>query len=423
MALTVPVEEIVASNANGLLGARPSWERIPLGQLAAVQNGAAFKSEHFNTEGRGLPLLRIRDVLSDRTDAFYDGPYEPELIVNPGDLVVGMDGDFNCAQWRGPRALLNQRVCRIGIKNDQLNPKFLALLLPGYLAAINVVTSSVTVKHLSSRTVKQIPVPVPARAEQDRVVDVVEARASRLDDASTLVNDSVDRLSALRRSVLDAAVRGSWERVALDDVLLSLRNGIFVSRPAARPPGIPIFRISAVRPMALDVTDVRYAPAGLEPDDNFFAQDGDLLFTRYSGNPNFVGACGLVEALPEPILYPDKLIRAVVDRSVADPGFLQIACSAGETLAEIISRRKTTAGQVGIAGGQLKNVSVPLPPLEVQRAINASARVTLHVLGRTRRDIESINESGQQLRIAILRSALGGCHGDAQTSPYSEALP
>ena len=144
MALTVPLSEIVEKSSNRLLGKHASWGRVLLGYIATVLNGFAFKSSEFSNSG-GVPLIRIRDVGKDQSETTYLGEYDHRYVVEPGDLLVGMDGDFNCARWRGPRGLLNQRVCKITLKSDIYLPKFLDYTLPGYLKAINDVTSSVTV--------------------------------------------------------------------------------------------------------------------------------------------------------------------------------------------------------------------------------------------------------------------------------------
>lgn len=112
MTFTASLDDLVEENDKGLLGAHETWLRVPLRQVATVINGFAFPSSRF-TPDQGTPLLRIRDILTDRTEARFDGEYDPRYLVNTGDLVVGMDGDFNCALWRGSEALLNQRVCRI----------------------------------------------------------------------------------------------------------------------------------------------------------------------------------------------------------------------------------------------------------------------------------------------------------------------
>src|SRR5262245_19493652 len=109
MALTVSVDEIVQGSRDPLLAIRPNWKRVRLREIASVLNRFAFKSAQF-TKSDGTPLIRIRDVGSDSTDTNYAGDFEERYVVESGDLLIGMDGDFNCARWRGPRGLLNQRV-------------------------------------------------------------------------------------------------------------------------------------------------------------------------------------------------------------------------------------------------------------------------------------------------------------------------
>jgi type I restriction enzyme S subunit len=90
------------------------------------------------------------------------------------------------------------------------------------------------------------------------------------------------------------------------------------------------------------------------------ALPGDLLFTRYNGNLRFVGACAEVPADAPRLTYPDKLIRV---RMVADasPSFIALACSVGESRQQIQASVRTTAGQAGISGHDLKNVIVRIP--------------------------------------------------------------
>lgn len=155
-----------------------------------------------------MPLIRIRDVGEDRAETNYVGEYSPECIVEPGDLLIGMDGDFNCARWHGPRGLLNQRVCRVVLTSDIYHPKLLDYALPGYLKAINDVTSSVTVKHLSSRTVAEIPLPLPPIRQQQKIVAEIEKQFSRLDEAVANLKRVKANLKRYKTAVLKAAVEG-----------------------------------------------------------------------------------------------------------------------------------------------------------------------------------------------------------------------
>src|SRR5688572_25355403 len=112
MALGRKPIEIVNDGKHQLLVKGENWSRIFLREIAKVQNGFAFSSKYF-VKTEGMPLIRIRDIDKVITIDKYKGKYSSDFIVKKGDILVGMDGDFKAAIWKGADALLNQRVCRI----------------------------------------------------------------------------------------------------------------------------------------------------------------------------------------------------------------------------------------------------------------------------------------------------------------------
>ena len=132
MALTVSIQELVAGSKSPLLAIRPQWSRVRLGDVAEVLNGFAFKSSQFSRD-EGMPLIRIRDVGGDGSDTKYTGEYDDRYLVRAGDLLVGMDGDFNCARWRAAPGLLNQRVCKVSVDPHVYEPRLLDYVLPACL--------------------------------------------------------------------------------------------------------------------------------------------------------------------------------------------------------------------------------------------------------------------------------------------------
>ena len=207
MSFNESVDDLVAFNETGLLGAHPSWSRVRLQDVCSILNGFPFPSKQFRSSG-GTSLIRIRDVMRGWSETSFHGSFDPVYIVRHGELVVGMDGDFNCALWAGSEALLNQRVCKLTPADGFYDLRLLAYVLPGYLAAINAKTSAITVKHLSSKTVAEIPLPLPPRSEQSRLVEAIESFLSRLDDAMATLERVQRNLKRYRASVLKAAVEG-----------------------------------------------------------------------------------------------------------------------------------------------------------------------------------------------------------------------
>jgi len=204
----------VSERLNELLP--PSWGSVRLGDIARVQNGAPFKSKLFNRTGEGMPLIRIRDVGADGTSTFYSGDYDDAYVVRAGDILIGMDGEFRCRRWRGRAALLNQRVCRLLVDATQYEPSFLLAFIQPYLDAVEQVTSSITVKHLSSKTVADLRLPAPPLPEQRRIVTRIESLQARSRRAREAVDAIPPLLERFRQSVLAAAFRGDltadWRR-------------------------------------------------------------------------------------------------------------------------------------------------------------------------------------------------------------------
>jgi len=207
MALGLTPQQIIDKNAHPLLRINENWTRVDLNSVADVQNGYAFSSKEFSKDA-GLPLIRIRDILKDKTEDFYTGNYPSEFLVNKGDILIGMDGDFNASVWKGSKGLLNQRVCRIIPFSTNYFTTFLVICLQPYLNAINSETSAVTVKHLSSKTIQKIPLPLPPLPEQRAIVSKIEQLFSDQDNGINNFKKAQEQLKIYRQVVLKNACEG-----------------------------------------------------------------------------------------------------------------------------------------------------------------------------------------------------------------------
>lgn len=123
-----------------------SWTQTGIYSLANIIYGAPFASKQFNTEGNGRPIIRIRD-LKDQQFATYTTEVHPKgYLLHPGDIVVGMDGEFRPYIWGNDEAWLNQRVCVF--ENKRPNGKaFLYFTIKPLLFAIEQTQVATTVIH------------------------------------------------------------------------------------------------------------------------------------------------------------------------------------------------------------------------------------------------------------------------------------
>ena len=164
-----------------------------LPELCEIQYGYAFDSACFTEDNTYLPLVRIRDVKRGHSETFYSGNYPSDYVIDSGSLLVGMDGEFNIARWKGGHALLNQRVCKITAK-ENVNEEFIRFALSKALKEIENRTAFVTVKHLSAKELNQLEIDIPNYTTQTDVAKVltqiesiISARQQQLQKLDELV--------------------------------------------------------------------------------------------------------------------------------------------------------------------------------------------------------------------------------------------
>ena len=226
---------------------KTGWQRKKLADVLKIQNGYAFDSKNFNSS-KGMPLVRIRSLkLGIEAETFFDGPYDDKYVVKAGDLLIGMDGEFGCYEWKGEPSLLNQRVCRLQDFTGQLIPKFLFYGVNDYLKAIEDVTGFTTVKHLSSKQILDIDFPVPPLPEQHRIVAILDEAFDGIATARANAEKNLQNARALFESHLQSVFtqRGEgWIERSIGDIC-TLKSGTSVGVSLEKAKGeIPYVKVS-----------------------------------------------------------------------------------------------------------------------------------------------------------------------------------
>ncbi|WP_312994279.1 restriction endonuclease subunit S [Chryseobacterium flavum] len=145
-----------------------------LGEVCNILNGYAFESKRFNNEGIGIPLIRIRDINTGFSNTYYTGNYDSRFVVENGDILIGMDGDFRAVKWQHDKALLNQRVCRLQDFKEDVYPDFIFYIIYNELNRIHTKIEGTTVKHLSSKELSKSIIPIPPIDIQKNIAHTLE---------------------------------------------------------------------------------------------------------------------------------------------------------------------------------------------------------------------------------------------------------
>ena len=117
--------------------------------------------------------------------------------------------------------------------------------------------------------------------------------------------------------------------------------------------------------------------------------EGDLLFARRSLTAEGAGKCSIVKEIVEQTTFESSIIRARPRQDEVDSDFLYYLFDShiGKYLLGTIKRQVAVAG---ITGGDLKELELPIPGLEEQKAI-------AHILGSLDDKIELNRQMNQTL--------------------------
>ena len=252
-----------------------TWTIRRVGDMARLINGHPFDSDDFTPTG-DVPLVRIRDITAADFETYVPQHTVPQdKVLKDGDVVIGMDGDFNVIRWRRGTAALNQRVCALR-DTGVSDLRFLAYALPDHLKVINDLTYSTTVKHLSSGQVTGLRIIAPDRGEQGRIADYLDRETATIDALIEKQRRLVDGLQSRRRALLDEV----WLRAQDVGARQRLKWHLRPSSETA-PPGeevLSVYRDHGVVPKSSRTDNFNRTPENVER--YLWVRAGDVVVNK-----------------------------------------------------------------------------------------------------------------------------------------------
>ncbi len=378
---------------------KEGWGSIELSKVAKVQNGYAFDSKLFNESGEGVPLIRIRDIKRGYSYTFTTENCDEQYFVKDGDLLIGMDGDFNVCVWKGGHSYLNQRVCRV-IPSDTILSRFLYYYLPYPLQSINNKTSFSTVKHLSSKQVNAITIPFPSISEQQAIVSRLDAAFAKIDALKANAEKQLNDARALFQAELSESMmpKEGWEEKTIGDICEIIRGKRFVRADIVQD-GVPCIHYGDIYThYGLSVTKTRGCIKPELEKKMRFEEKNDVVVVQ-AGENNWDIGVGVAYFGEEPAAVHDACFILKHKQNPMYISYYLRSYNYHWYLVDYVHEGKICS----FLKPALEKASIPLPPLSEQQQIVAH----LDALSAKVKELEKINEQTQKecdaLKQAMLR--------------------
>ena len=338
--------------------------------ICDIQYGYAFDSAYFTENSCYPPLARIRDVKRGYSETYYSGGYPEEYILASGDLLVGMDGEFNIARWKCDGALLNQRVCKL-IAKKGTNEEYLRFAMMKVLKEIERRTAFVTVKHLSAKELNKLQLVVPDLSTQNKIAEIL----SRLEKIIGLRRQELKRLDDLIKARFvemfgDPYVNPlKWKKLKIKDaVTIEPQNGLYKPQSdyVTDGTGIPILRIDGFYDgMVTDFASLKRLKCSETERQRYLLLEDDIVINRVN-SIEYLGKCAHIKEILEDTVYESNMMRMHFDPEYYNPVYIcKLLCSQ-YIYDQIVNHAKKSVNQASINQKDVLDFNIYQPPLDLQ---------------------------------------------------------
>jgi len=159
--------------------------------------------------------------ISDLKKMWFSKSEREKFQLKKDDLIVCEGGEVGrAAIWKGEieRCFIQNAVHRVRGKKGKLN-KFLYywLYFLKNIGYIDLICNKATISHLTEEKLKKMPLLIIDIEEQQKIVDHLDYKTSKIDQSIQEIQDSIDYLKRYRTSLITAAVTGKidvrdWEQ-------------------------------------------------------------------------------------------------------------------------------------------------------------------------------------------------------------------
>lgn len=398
-----------------------TWPVVPLGEVAATALGKML--DRGRTKGHPyVPYLRNVNVQWGRIDThdlltmeMADEDRE-RFAVREGDLLVCEGGEIGrCAIWQGRSDYLAfQKALHRVRPGDALDARFLRYVLEHHArnGALAKLATGSTIAHLPQQQLRRVPVPLPTVEEQRRIVDLLEDHLSRLNAADEYVRTARLRLKRMIKSILVDLIPDvadypeSWQRVTVVDAG-SVELGRQRHPDWHRGPNMkPYLRVANVFEDRIDTDDVMTMHWPDATFDRFRLHPGDVLLNE-GQTPDLLGRPAIYRGDPPEAAFTNSLMRFRAHDGVL-PEFALLVFRRHMHAGRFKREARITTNIAHLSASRLKPVEFPIPPIEDQERIVATATERLDAVKLLEIEVLRANRRMPALRRTLLAEAFSG---------------
>lgn len=390
-----------------------NWKHSKIGIIAGLSTGTTPPSEKVEYFGGYLKWFTPQDVndtlylhTSHRTLTTMAIIEKKARLFPKGTILMTAIGNIGRVGILEEESSANQQITGITLTTDEVDVEFVFFWLLAHRSEILQRASQSVIPIINQEKIKQIPISYPSIDEQHHIVARIKECMERVEEIETLRKECLEEAKGLAPSLYVAMENGDqWPTMTIGELITQSRNGRSIRQDNENATGF-VLSLSAVHDISLNLDERKPINLPYNIAIQYKISTGDVFVSR-SNTRELVGLSSVATESPMNVIYPDLLIKLEPKPELIRPRFLSYALRTPESRKQIKDRAfGTSQSMVKISGQRLKEVEIPVPPLEVQDAL-IERFDELHDLSFNLMSNLRFLNSGA-LRQSILRKAFAG---------------
>jgi type I restriction enzyme S subunit len=357
-----------------------AWTTVAIKDVARVVGGATPKSGTAEYWDGDIPWTTPKDLSN------LDGKYladTPRKITDAGlrncsaELLPAQSVLFSSRAPIGHVAIntvpmATNQGFKSFIPGPLLDASFLFWWLKCHRAQLEMLGNGATFKEVSKAIVERIEIPLPPLAEQKLIATILD----QADELRRKRQRTIDLLNHLGQAVFydmfgdPSNNPKNWPLGTIGDLAASTQYG--TSGKAGDVGSFPILRMGNLSFAGeISLKNMKYIDFPERDVEKYTVQNGDILFNR-TNSPDLVGKTAVYYG-NDPIGFAGYLIRLRVNELTV-PEYVSAYLNSPFGKKMLRGMCKAIIGMANINAQELRSISIPIPPIELQRRYQAKVK-------------------------------------------------
>lgn len=350
--------------------ANQKWPMVEVNEVADIGSGnSAPQDKELFKNGKYLffrtsdvGAVHISDNLFDSRDKLNDAGIKGLKLFPKNTILFPKSGASTFLNHRamlGIDGYVSSHLATITPNENKILPKLLFNLLKKIDA--KTLTNDQNYPSLKTLEIAKIKIPLPPIEVQEKIVEQIDKYQNIADGAKQIINNYKPTIK----------VDSSWQIIELGNLFLDTKLGLVKDKSMQADvfpyPYIKMENISIDG--NLELNSVVHVEASKEELEKYTLNDGDFIYNTRNA-PNLVGKSTVYHGESGKYLFNNNILR-IRFRKEADSDYVNYYLNTEEGKQKIKTLVSGTTSVAAIYQKNFATITVPLPPIEIQKEIVA----------------------------------------------------